>query len=140
MSTTYQDFNRNLVRDLRENGGRATSGPFQGRDVLILTTRGAQTGESRENPLAYSRAGDDYVVIGSKGGAPTHPAWYHNLRANPRVTVEVLGERFEAEARLADGDEYEQLFAAHAAKMPGFNDYRAKTTRKLPVLVLKRVR
>jgi deazaflavin-dependent oxidoreductase (nitroreductase family) len=140
VSTTYQDFNRSLVRDLREHGGRATSGPFQGRDVLILTTRGAQTGEPRENPLAYSRAGDDYVVIGSKGGAPTHPAWYHNLRANPRVTVEVLGEQFEAEARVADGEEYEQLFAAHAAKMPGFNDYRARTKRKLPVLVLKRIR
>ena len=140
MSTTYNDFNRNLIKDLRENEGRATSGPFVGRDVLILTTHGAKSGEPRENPLAFSRKGDDLVVVASKGGAPTHPAWYHNLRTNPRVTVEVLGEKFEAEAQpVGDEDEYETLYAAHAAKMPGFNEYRAKTSRRIPVVVLKRL-
>ena len=140
MSTTYNDFNRNLIKDLRDNGGRATSGPFLGRDVLILTTRGAKSGEPRENPLAFSRKGDDLVVVASKGGAPTHPAWYHNLRAHPRVTVEVLGEKFDAEAHpVGDDDEYETLYAAHAAKMPGFNEYRTKTSRRIPVVILKRV-
>jgi deazaflavin-dependent oxidoreductase (nitroreductase family) len=140
VSTTFNDFNRNLIKDLRENGGRATSGPFMGRDVLILTTRGKRSGETRENPLAFSRKGEDLVVIASKGGAPSHPSWYHNLRDNPRVTVEVLGEKFDAEAHpVADDDEYETLYAAHAAKMPVFNEYRTKTSRRIPVVVLKRV-
>ena len=83
MSTgTYGDFNPRLIEDLRANGGRATSGPFGGRRLLILTTRGARTGEPREHPLAYSSAGDDYVVVASKGGGPTNPAWYYNLIAN----------------------------------------------------------
>jgi F420H(2)-dependent quinone reductase len=74
VSTTYSDFNKNLIADLRANGGQATSGPFRGGSVLILTTTGAKSGEMRENPLAYTRAGVNYVVIASKGGAPTHPA------------------------------------------------------------------
>jgi deazaflavin-dependent oxidoreductase (nitroreductase family) len=134
----WADFNQNLIEDLRAHGGRATSGPFLGRDVLILTTRGARTGEPRENPLAFSRDGDRLVVIASKGGAPTHPAWYHNLRAHPDVTVEVLGDRFEARATVAGGDEYERLYAQHANLMPGFWDYRRKTSRKIPVIVLER--
>jgi len=140
MATSYRDFNRNLIKDLREHGGRASTGPFLGRDVLILTTHGKRSGEPRENPLAFSRNGDDLVVIASKGGAPTHPNWYHNLRENPRVTVEVLGDTFEAEAHPVDDDgEYERLYAAHAERMPGFNEYRTMTSRRIPVVVLKRV-
>src|SRR5450759_5685254 len=78
MSTSFQEFNRNLIKDLRTNG-KATSGPFEGRKVLILTTKGAKSGEVRENPLVYTRDGDHIVIVASKGGAPTHPAWYHNL-------------------------------------------------------------
>ena len=135
---SFNDFNRDLIADLRAHGGKATGGPFQGRQVLILTTTGARTGESRENPLAFSRLGDDYVVIASKGGAPTHPAWYHNLVSNPRVKVEVLGDEFWANARVATDEEYERLYAAHAELMPGFNEYRQKTSRKIPVIVLSR--
>jgi deazaflavin-dependent oxidoreductase (nitroreductase family) len=135
---SYADFNTNLIRDMRTNGGKPTSGPFLGRPVLILTTTGARSGDRRESPLVYTRSGDDYVVIGSKGGAPTHPAWYHNLRANPGVTVEVLGENFEAQARAAQGEERERLFAAQAAMMPAFNEYQARTPRQIPVIVLSR--
>ena len=138
MSASYQDFNTNLIRDLRANHGHATSGPFVGRDVLILTTRGARTGEIRENPLAYSRTGDDYVVIASKGGSPEHPGWFHNLVANPEVVVEVGDERFDAVARVAEGEEHDRLYAAHAAKMPAFADYQLKTSRKIPAIVLRR--
>ena len=137
--STFQSFNQGLIADLRANGGKATSGPFVGRQVLILTTRGAQSGETRENPLAYSRLGDDYVIIASKGGAPTHPAWYHNLRAHPEVKVEVLGETFKARARVATDEEYEDLYSAHAEQMPAFNEYRQKTSRKIPVIVLERI-
>ena len=73
MSTSFQEFNRNLIKDIRANG-KATSGPFEGRDVLVLTTKGARSKEVRETPLVYSRDGDHYVIIASKGGAPTHPS------------------------------------------------------------------
>ena len=136
--SSFANFNQDLIADLRANKGKATSGPFMGRQVLILSTTGAKSGETRENPLAYSRTGDDYVVIASKGGAPSHPAWYHNLVSRPRVTVEVDGETFEADARVAQGDEHDRLYAAHAELMPAFNDYQQRTSRKIPVVVLTR--
>jgi deazaflavin-dependent oxidoreductase (nitroreductase family) len=138
MSTSYQDFNRNLIKDLRANG-RATSGPFMGRDVLILTTKGAKSKEVRENPMVYTRDGDHYVVVASKGGSPTHPAWYHNLVTHPDVTVEVNGETFKARAHVPQGDEYERLYQQHASTNPQFHEYRRKTTRKIPVIVLERI-
>jgi deazaflavin-dependent oxidoreductase (nitroreductase family) len=134
----YNAFNQNLIADLRANGGRATSGPFVGRNVLILTNKGAKTGDLRETPLAFSRDGDRLVVIASKGGAPTHPGWFHNLVANPEVKVEVLGEEFKAKARVAEGEEHERLYAAQAAEMPAFAEYQKNTTRKIPVILLER--
>jgi deazaflavin-dependent oxidoreductase (nitroreductase family) len=134
----FSAFNEGLIADLRANRGQATSGPFVGRPVLILTTRGARSGEVRENPLAYTRTGDDLVVIASKGGAPAHPHWFHNLVANPVVKVEVNGESFDAQARVAEGDEHDRLYAAHAEMMPAFNEYQQRTSRKIPVVVLKR--
>jgi deazaflavin-dependent oxidoreductase (nitroreductase family) len=138
MSTSFQDFNRNLINDLRANG-KATSGPFEGREVLILTTRGAKSGDVRENPLVYTRDGDHYVIVASKGGAPTNPKWYNNLLAHPDVTVEIGGQKFKAHARVADDDEYERLYQNHAKNMPAFNEYRKKTTRKIPVVILEKL-
>ena len=80
------NYNSSLIDDLRAHGGHATSGNFVGRQVLILTTTGAKTGEKRETPLAYTLDGDRVVIVASKGGAPSHPAWYHNVVANPNVT------------------------------------------------------
>ncbi len=137
MSTSYQDFNRNLINDLRTNG-KPTSGPFLGRNVLILTTKGAKSGEVRENPLVYTRDGDHYVIVASKGGAPTHPAWYHNLVQHPEVTIEVGKDKFKARAHVAQGDEHERLYTHHADINPTFHDYRNRTTRKIPVIVLER--
>jgi deazaflavin-dependent oxidoreductase (nitroreductase family) len=138
MSTSFQEFNRTLIQDVRANG-KATSGPFEGRHVLVLTTKGAKSGEVRENPLVYTRDGDDYVIVASKGGAPTHPAWYHNLVKHPEVTVETGKEQFKARAHIASDDEYERLYTNHADINPGFHDYRKKTSRKIPVVILKRV-
>ena len=104
-----------------------------------LGTKGARSGELRESPVVYSRDGDRYVVIASKGGAPTNPNWYHNLVAHPEVTVEAKGEKFKARAQIADGDEYERLYQNHAKTMPTFNEYRQKTTRKIPVVILERL-
>lgn len=136
--SSFADFNRNLIADMRAHEGKPTSGPFLGRDVLILTTEGAKSGEARENPLVYTRDGDHYVIVASKGGAPTHPAWYHNLVAHPDVSVEVKGETFKAHAHIPQGDEYERLYQAHAEINPTFHQYRKNTTRRIPVVVLER--
>jgi deazaflavin-dependent oxidoreductase (nitroreductase family) len=127
-----------LIRDFRASGGQVTSGPFAGRSVLLLTTTGARSGQPRLAPLVYSREGKHYVVVASKGGAPSHPAWYHNLVANPVVTVEVDGETFQARARWTEGAERDRLFAQHAALNPNFAEYQRRTTRVIPVVVLER--
>jgi deazaflavin-dependent oxidoreductase (nitroreductase family) len=139
MSSTFNDFNRALINDFREHGGKATSGPFKGRDLMIVTTIGAKSGEKRANPVVYTRDGDNYVIIASKGGAPMNPSWYHNLIAHPEVTVEVGDEKFKALAHPAGDDKYERLYQNHAKYMPAFNDYRQKTTRKIPVVILERL-
>lgn len=139
MSTEFEDFNRILMEDLRAHGGKASRGSFKGRDLLILGTRGARTGRLREHPLVYSRDNDHLVVVASKGGAPTHPAWFHNLMQHPVVTVEAEGEKFQAKAHVIDGDEYERLYRQHADLNPYFYEYRKKTARKIPVVVLERI-
>lgn len=139
MSTsTFNDYNRRLIEEFRANAG-SVGGMFAGMPILLLTTTGARSGQTRVNPLAYSKDGDNHVVIASKGGAPTHPSWYHNLVAHPNVTVEVGNEKFEARARVTEGEERARLFAAQAAQMSNFNDYQEKTSRQLPVIVLERV-
>src|SRR5919204_659360 len=99
MSSSFSDFNRNLIKDIRAHG-KPTGGPFFGRNVLILTTTGAKSGEERETPLVYSWEDGHHVIVASKGGAPSHPSWYHNLRTHPVVTVEAEGEKFKARARV----------------------------------------
>ena len=131
-------FNQGVIEDFREHHGQITRGPFTGRSLLLLTTRGAKSGHERTNPLAYTRDGDRIFVIASKGGAPTHPDWYRNLRANPRVTVEVGPERFEANARVAKGDERRRLYDLQVSHMPAFKEYERRTSREIPVVVLER--
>jgi deazaflavin-dependent oxidoreductase (nitroreductase family) len=139
MSNSFLDFNQALIRDLRANKGQASSGPFKGRDVLILTTKGAKSGEVRENPLVYTRDGEHLVIVASKGGSPTNPSWYHNLVTHPDVTVEAEGDTFKARAHVPQGEEYERLYTQHADINPTFHEYRQKTSRKIPVIVLERI-
>lgn len=138
--SSYEEFTRNLIADLRANKGKATSGPFQGRDVLILTTKGAKSGEVRETPVVFTRDGDKYVIVASKSGAPTNPHWFHNLKAHPEVTVEAGGEKFKAHAKVTDDEENERLYQHHASINPQFHEYRTKTTRKIPVVVLEKTK
>ena len=128
-----------LVADFRAHGGQVTSGPFAGRPVLLLTTTGAKSGQPRLAPVVYSRDGEHYVIVASKGGSPTHPAWYLNLLAHPVVTVEVGGETFEARATATEGAERDRLFAQRAATNPNFAEYQRRTARVIPVVVLERV-
>lgn len=133
-------FNDELIAHFRKNRGVITEGTFTGRPILVLTTTGALSGQSRTHPLVYTRDGDRYLIIASKGGAPTHPAWYHNLRRNPVVTVEVGAETFKARATAHVGDaEWRRLYDQHATLHPGFKDYEKKTTRKIPAVLLERL-
>jgi deazaflavin-dependent oxidoreductase (nitroreductase family) len=133
--------NPDVIEQFRKNDGTIESGMFKGARLLLLTTRGAKSGLTRVNPLAFTRDGDNYVVIASKGGAPAHPDWYRNLVAHPDVTVEVStrtgSKRFAAHARVAEGEEHERLYAAQSAVMPGFAEYQRKTSRQIPVVVLE---
>jgi deazaflavin-dependent oxidoreductase (nitroreductase family) len=139
MSTDYATWTKMIKEDLRANGGRATIGQMAGRPLMILTTTGAKSGEPREAVVTFSRDGDAYVVVGSKGGAPTDPAWFTNLRANPVVTVEADGEKFQARAVLATGADRDTLWERHVAERPEFADYPSKTTRIIPMARLTRI-
>jgi deazaflavin-dependent oxidoreductase (nitroreductase family) len=135
------DFNTSLIEQIRAGGGHLSDGPFAGRQVLILTTTGAKSGQSRETPLVYSRDGDNIVIIASMGGAPSHPSWYHNIVANPRVTIEVDGKKLQADAHIAEGDERRRLYDQHADLHDSFTEYEAKTGgRVIPVIVLQDVK
>ncbi len=135
--TQPNDWNAKIMKEFRENGGKV-GGKFANANMLILTTTGAKSGKPRTNPLVYLPDGDDMVIIASKGGAPENPAWYHNLRANPEATVEVGTETVKVTAAEVTGAEREELYARQAAVMPGFADYEKKTSRKIPVVRLKR--
>jgi deazaflavin-dependent oxidoreductase (nitroreductase family) len=110
---------------------------------MLLTTVGARSGDEHITPVMYHRDGERYVVIASKGGAPDHPGWYHNLKANPVARVEVGAETgtqtFEVRAREAEGKERERMYAERVAFAPGFGEYPQMTSRQIPVMVLERI-
>ncbi|MFF9347939.1 nitroreductase/quinone reductase family protein [Streptomyces sp. NPDC014734] len=130
-------FNTSVIEEFRANGGEV-GGPFEGGDLLLLTTTGARSGKETTTPLGYVRHGDALLVVGSNMGAPAHPAWYHNLLAHPVVRVEVGTRTFQALAVPAEGTRRERLFAHAVAAAPGYADYQARTARPLPVVVLER--
>jgi deazaflavin-dependent oxidoreductase (nitroreductase family) len=134
----YEAFTRNMKEDIRANG-RPTSGPMAGRPLMILTTTGARTGQPREALITFTRDGDRYVIAASKSGAPTNPQWYHNILANPVVTIETEGEKFEARATVTNGDERNRLWDQHAEQRPEFREYPTKTDRVIPVITLDRI-
>jgi deazaflavin-dependent oxidoreductase (nitroreductase family) len=132
------DFNRRIIEEFRTHGGKV-GGDFEGAPLLLLHTKGAKTGAERVNPVVYERDGDRYVVFGSKAGADTNPDWYHNLLAHPETIIEVGGEMIPVVARVAEGEERDRLWSRQKELMPGFADYERKTSRPIPVVVLKRV-
>jgi deazaflavin-dependent oxidoreductase (nitroreductase family) len=130
------DWNSSVIEEFRGNAGKV-GGPFEGMPMLLLHHRGAKSGTVRVNPLAYRRDGSNYVIFGSKGGAPTNPDWFHNLLANPEVSVEVGTDSVPVVARVASGSERERLWSLQKAERPGFADYESRTTREIPVIVLE---
>jgi len=138
MSTERQQFNQKIIEEFRANGGNV-GGPFKGAPMVLLTVKGAKSGKTYTIPLVYSRDGARYVIIASMAGAPNNPDWFHNVKANPNVTLEIGKEKFQAKATITSGAERERLFNAQAAILPVFNDYKAKTKRQIPVIALERM-
>jgi len=133
------DWNKKIIDEFRANQGKV-GGMFAGTPILLLHHTGAKSGKVRVNPLAYRAEGDRLVVFASKGGAPTNPDWFHNLRANPRATVEVGTETRDVRARVAEGEERERIWSKQKESMPGFAEYEKKTKRTIPVVILEPVR
>jgi deazaflavin-dependent oxidoreductase (nitroreductase family) len=135
--SNQNDRNMAIIKEFRDNAGKV-GGPFEGRTLLILHTIGAKSGQERINPVAYVTDGDRFVIIASKGGAPTNPDWYYNIVANPQVTVEVGVEQFTARASISTEPERTRLYSKMVEMMPGFAEYQKKTTRMIPVITLAR--
>ena len=133
----WNEQNRQIIEDFRSNKG-VTSGRFEGSSLLLLTTTGAKSGQQHTTPLMYFQDGDRCVVIASKGGDPKHPDWYHNIVANPTVTLEVGTETFQAEATITSGEERDALYARQVAAHPFFGEYEQKVSRTIPVVAFTR--
>ena len=135
--TEQKEYNRKLIEEFRTTRG-TPGGPFEGRALLLLTTRGAKSGQTHIAPMMYVPDADRLLVIASNIGAPVHPDWYHNLVAHPEVTVETGAETFEATAVVTEGEERQQLWNRIVAQYPFFTEHQTKTTRQIPIVALER--
>lgn len=131
----FNAFNKGVIEEFRANGGKV-GGDFAAADIVLLHTVGRRSGQERINPLMALPKNGDIVVFASKAGAPENPDWFHNLVANPDVTVEVGTETKRMRARVADREERDRLYAEQAAKFPQFSEYEQRTDRVIPVVVL----
>jgi len=132
------DFNAQIIDEFRANDGKV-GGPFAGAPMLLLHSTGAKSGAERVNPLAYQQLDGAYAIFASKAGADTNPDWFHNVRANPDVTIEVGTETKRARARVVEGDERTTIWERQKDLFPPFAEYEAKTDREIPVIVLEPV-
>ncbi len=135
MSTSPAEFNAQVIEEFHANEGRV-GGMFEGMPLLLLHHTGAKSGESRINPLAYQSDDGRYVVFASKGGAPTNPDWYHNLKAHPHTEIEIGTDTIDVVASEASGEERERLYRTQAERLPQFAEYEQKAERVIPVMVL----
>ncbi|MFN8019426.1 MAG: nitroreductase family deazaflavin-dependent oxidoreductase [Acidimicrobiales bacterium] len=134
--TDFNDWNKQIMAEFRENAGKV-GGPFEGAPMLILHTTGAKSGAERETPLMYQALdGGSIAIFASMAGAPTNPAWYHNIVANPAVTVELGTETKAFTARVATPEEREPIWTKQKADYANFAEYETLTTRTIPVVIL----
>lgn len=133
------DWNERIIEEFRANAG-AVGGGFEGATMLLLHTKGRTTGRDHVTPLVYLPDGDRYVVFGSKGGAPTHPDWYHNLLADPTATIEVGTATITVRATEISGPERDELYARQAERRASFAEYPTKTSRVIPAIALEPAR
>ena len=132
------DQNQQIVDEFRANGGKV-GGRFVGSTLVLLTTTGAKSGRQTISPVMATVDGDRVLVYASAAGRPNNPAWYHNVVANPEVTVELGTETFPARATEITGPERDRLWAEQVARAPGFGAYERMTSRTIPVVALERV-
>jgi deazaflavin-dependent oxidoreductase (nitroreductase family) len=132
-----RDFVQEHIRRYVETDG-AEGAEYLGYRALLLTTVGRRSGARRRTALYYGRDGDDYLLVASRGGDPNHPSWYLNLDANPEVEVQVGGEVFTARARTVEGAARARLWQRMVETFPRYGEYQERTTRRLPVVVLRR--
>ena len=135
MSTSPADFNAQIIEEFRANEGHV-GGMFEGSSLLLLHHTGAKSGKGRINPLGYLSDDGRYVVFASKAGSPTNPDWYHNLKAQPNVTIEVATDTIDVVASGATGEERVRLYRTQAERVPQFAEYEKQTDRVIPVIVL----
>src|SRR6476661_702288 len=138
MTNDRNDWNTKVIEEFRANGGKV--GQFGSMPILLLHHKGAKSGKSYVNPLAYLPVGNSMAIFASKAGGPTNPDWYHNLVAHPDVQVEIDGKpAVAAKARVATGEERDRLYREQASKVPVFNEYETKTqgVRTIPVVVIE---
>lgn len=114
---------------------KLSKGKLLAGSTLVLTHTGAKSGKVRDTPLMYFKDGDDYLIIASAGGAPSHPGWYHNLIANPETTIEVRGRELPVTARDT-GSARDEMWAKITSAEPRFANYESKTDRTIPVVIL----
>ncbi len=132
------DQNQRIIDEFRANAGEV-GGSFAGFTLLLLTTTGAKSGKQTVSPMACTEDGARLLVYASAAGRPNNPAWYHNVVANPLVTVEYGTERFSARATVITGAERDRLWAEQVARAPGFGDYQRNTARVIPIVALERI-
>ena len=130
------NWNDAIITEFRANGGTAKA--FAKQPILLLHTTGARSGAERVNPLAYLKRDDTLFVFATFNAQPVNPAWYHNLKAHPRVAIEVGTETFDAIATDLDRAERDDVYAEQAAFNRGFAEYETQTTRIIPVIALTR--
>jgi deazaflavin-dependent oxidoreductase (nitroreductase family) len=135
---TSKAFNAKVAEEFRANEGKV-GGAFEGNELLLLTTTGANSGQPRLSPLSCKRIDGKLFIIGGYGGADVHPAWVHNLRADPRARVELAGESFDVTARELPPDEREDIIPKVNALGAGFAEFQANTSRVIPIFELNAV-
>ena len=137
----FDDMNREVLAEFRANGGKvekAASGFFANAWIVVVHSKGAKSGQERLNPLMALPVGDNFAIFASKGGAPTHPDWYYNLKANPDITYDYLTDTYKAKAVEVTGEERDRIYTEMKTRFPNFAEYEAATTRTIPVFVLER--
>jgi len=130
---SFNDWNVQIIAEFRKNHGKV-GGQFQGASLLLIHSTGAKSGKVRVNPVMYLKDGDRYLVFASKGGAPTNPDWYYNLKAHPDAKIEVGDDTLDARAEEIKGPEHDRLYAKQASLYPNFGEYQRQTKRIIPVV------
>jgi deazaflavin-dependent oxidoreductase (nitroreductase family) len=132
-----KDYNAAFIEEFRTNGGKI-EGEIGFFDFTLITARGAKTGKPRTVPVAYYRVADRLVILASMGGSHRHPPWYHNILANPEITVEIGTDVFTATVVVTEGSDRQAVFDAICEEQPVYRDYQSRTQRLIPVIELKR--